>query len=562
MRTIRTLVSSLAALFVFLAGITSLQASTVYWNVPITASGWDNTANWSTVASGTSGFAPVSVPGSGDTVIIGSTLCNSLTSINLNANQSVLGIQYGGNGPIAAGVINSGAGTNTLTIGTGGITDAIGAGSITINAGIVVNGNQTWTAAGSAGVIISGTVTGTGNLTLTNFTAQATSYFNHTGNLSITGGSYYSTSAAYTGALTISGGEIYNTAIITGASGGSTFNGGTIGGHGTLIISSSVSQVGTTNWYNNGGNTTFSGSFTGGPSGNGVFNDIGTGGLTLSGNTDNTNLSVQTPTGTTYLDKTSSATVHAIGKALNVQTGSLAQIIGTGGYQLSGSAVVTVSGTFDFNGASESFDQLAGTSAAGTVTNTLASSTSTLTIGGNNGSSSFSGAIQNGASGTGVVAVNKNGTGTLTLAGLNTYTGATNINAGTLSLTGTIGSTGGTAITVASGASLTEGALGAIVGTSSLTLNSGTTTLNGLNTYSGATNVKAGTILVDNSALTTTNSGTVSPGSSLSASSTVTLNGSTLKVSGHTSTVAQTLNVTWINAGQFSMASTAGLTPG
>jgi outer membrane autotransporter protein len=72
-----------------------------------------------------------------------------------------------------------------------------------------------------------------------------------------------------------------------------------------------------------------------------------------------------------------------------------------------------------------------------------------LTVGGNNLSTEVSGAIQDdGATGGSLVKV---GTGTLTLSGINTYTGATTVNAGTLIVNGSIASS---AVTVNAGATL------------------------------------------------------------------------------------------------------------
>jgi autotransporter-associated beta strand protein len=67
-----------------------------------------------------------------------------------------------------------------------------------------------------------------------------------------------------------------------------------------------------------------------------------------------------------------------------------------------------------------------------------------LTVGGNNLSTTVSGTISDGGAsgGTGGSLV-KVGTGTLTLAGTNTYTGSTAVNAGTLLLTGDISSSSG-----------------------------------------------------------------------------------------------------------------------
>ena len=68
-----------------------------------------------------------------------------------------------------------------------------------------------------------------------------------------------------------------------------------------------------------------------------------------------------------------------------------------------------------------------------------------LTVGGNGRSTVFSGELSGGGS------LTKTGSGSLTLAGLNTYAGATQIEAGRLLLTGTLGGSG---VSVASGAVL------------------------------------------------------------------------------------------------------------
>ncbi|MEI7956742.1 MAG: autotransporter-associated beta strand repeat-containing protein, partial [Verrucomicrobiota bacterium] len=143
-----------------------------------------------------------------------------------------------------------------------------------------------------------------------------------------------------------------------------------------------------------------------------------------------------------------------------------------------GKGNVAVSGTLDLNGNSASINGLSG---AGTVTSSVAGGV-TLTAGGNNQTSSFSGAIQNGS---GTLALLKTGSGTLTLGGTNTFTGGVTINGGALKLA----SAG--ALNSASPNNLTFGP-SAAVGTK-LQLNG-----NNLTVTSLATNVTPGTVVVEN----------------------------------------------------------------
>ena len=168
-------------------------------------------------------------------------------------------------------------------------------------------------------------------------------------------------------------------------------------------------------------------------------------------------------------------------------------------------ALDNVSGaTLQLNDRSMTIGSLAG---GGSTGGNVSLGGNTLTTGGLNTSTTYSGAI--GGSG-GLV---KTGTGTLTLDGANTYTGTTTVNSGTLQF-GSGGTTGGlasSAISIASGANFTVNRSDAVTfgalfsGSGSVTqLAAGTTTLTNANTYSGGTLLSAGVLAIgSNSALGT-----------------------------------------------------------
>jgi len=317
---------------------------------------------------------------------------------------------------IAAGqgtmTINSGTGTRTLTLGTGGLTIGTGAGNTNLNVGVILNGDQTWNNNGGTLLMNNAlsSISGTGNLTINgNFNAGAASL----GNL--------------TGTVRLNGQSDLNGNFLNSASGGVTIATGTVGAQGGAIATGTATTfTGTTNWYTNGNSAVFSGAVSGG-----AMSTIGTGNLTLSGIADNTGLSVTTPGGTTFLAKTSSATVHAIGGTLTLASSSTAQITGTGGDQIkdSGKPGNQHRGhlrserkqrghrhSLGHGGRGDQFRRIHNEHADGR---------------GNSGGGTFGGIIQNG---TGVTALTKTGTGNATLTGANTYTGGTTVNRGTLTL--------------------------------------------------------------------------------------------------------------------------------
>lgn len=103
----------------------------------------------------------------------------------------------------------------------------------------------------------------------------------------------------------------------------------------------------------------------------------------------------------------------------------------------------------------------------------------------------------------------KLGGNTLTLSQTNTYTGATTVNAGTLSLTGSLD--GGGAISTVGSSVFSQTSTGVISGASTFTQGStGTSSLAGSNTYTGVTNVNLGQLTISNAdALGTTDGNTI-----------------------------------------------------
>src|SRR5262249_20807242 len=170
---------------------------------------------------------------------------------------------------------------------------------------------------------------------------------------------------------------------------------GALSGGGPVTLGSGTLVDATLTVGGNNRPATYSGSI----SGEGGLNKVGSGTQTLSGN--------NTYTGPTIIN----AGTLRVGAAGNVLPDA-------------GAVTVAAGATLDLNSNSETIGSLAG---AGSVT--LGSGT--LTEGGNNASTTFSGII----SGTG--GLTKRGiAGTLTLSGNNTYTGTTTLTAGNLFIDG------------------------------------------------------------------------------------------------------------------------------
>jgi len=119
----------------------------------------------------------------------------------------------------------------------------------------------------------------------------------------------------------------------------------------------------------------------------------------------------------------------------------------------------------------------------------------------------------------------QNGTNTLTLSGVNNYSGVTAVNSGTLNL---IGTNSGSSITVNNAAVLTQSSSGVIAGTGVTLIHASTSTskLAGSNSFTGAITVSAGELDLSRWSTNTLGAATVagSPGAILGVSGTATYN--------------------------------------
>ncbi len=329
----------------------------------------------------------------------------TLTLGNANGSGTFSGIISNSQGTLS--LVKNGAGSQTLS-GSNAFTGsiAVNAGTLTLSGsnnftgGVTVNAYGTLTIAAMSDVTNQSSIGPSGTVTL-----NANSLFRYTGT-----------------------GPAFSTRQFTG--------------NGTPInFDMPNASANFTNW-----------NFSKGP---GIFmiNKTGPGTLILAGPADNNSCTLNVSNGVVVLAKTPSVTtgVRALG-ASSAINGGIIQFAGTVGYleQTVNSIDLTNNGGgLDVNGRIAKFNCLYGT--GGTVSNSAAGTIGTLDVGNNGGNFTNYSFLADGA---GVLAVTKNGAGTMTLSNAQTYSGPTTVAAGRLTLGASASIANSTNITVASGAVL------------------------------------------------------------------------------------------------------------
>ncbi len=424
------------------------------------------------VISGTSSvsiFDSGTIIGSGGTAIQFASGTNALTlGPGFNIQGNVLGagadiFQLGGSGTGAFNLSNLG------TQYTGFTTFNV----ISANWVATGNGNQNWSISNGATLQLGDGVVADGGAI--------------SGNIVDNGTFAIDRADTYTFAGTISG----SGAFVQMGSGTTVLNGFNGYGGGTTIAAGTL-QVGSNGAIGNGPVMLAGGTFQAGAAGlsfaNAFVIDAGTGTIDTQANTLTLSGSISDGSGSTGgLTKIGSGTLVLSGVssytgATNVNAGALQA--GAANVFAPQSLFNIASGAaLDLHGFSESLGSLAG---AGNVT--LGSGT--LTAGGNNASTTYSGSI----SGSG--GFNKAGSGTLVLTGTSNYTGVTNINGGTLEVDG--------AITSSSNVNLNSGAMLTGVGTvdpNTVTIAAGSTFVPGTAGVPGSSMTIAGNLAFQSGAL-------------------------------------------------------------
>lgn len=415
-------------------------------------------ANWTTDAGGSTDA--LFVPGSADTVlfsaagapfssgtVIDTTLdaaftVDSLQFTNVPAGVTAVGIAAGSGGSLTLSPLST----------SGGIRVLAGGGNATISAPLTVGAAQTWDVDPTGSLTISGNTAFNANVTKSNTGALTLSGTNTgSGAFVLAGGTLNlgSASGLGTGSLTIGAGTTLNApagAIALAANNAQTWNGDfTFSGANNLDLGTGAVTLGNNVSINAAGSTLTVGGSIGDGGNNRGITKAGAGTLVLNGSNSFTGpvaitggvlritqaTGLGTAAGGVSQSGTSALELDGTGGAFSV--GAEPLTINGGGITNLG-ALRNIAGDNTYGGTVTMAAQSRINSDSGTLTLSNPTSVSatnlTLVVGGA-GNLTVSGAI---ATGTGGVS-KADGAGTLTLAGTNTYTGATTVTAGTLTLT-------------------------------------------------------------------------------------------------------------------------------
>ena len=442
----------------------------------LTLSGTNTYAGGTTISEGTLAVSGGSAIGDDGTVTIADV---AGATLQLDNDETIGTLSGGGT---TGGEVDLQA--NTLTVGDA--TDAEFAGVISGTGALVKQGAGTLSLTGtntySGGTTVSaGTLAGDTDSLQGDITNNGAVEFDQAAD-----GTYADVMSG-TGALTKTGaGELTLSGANTYA-GGTTISGGTVavsadtnlgGAAGTLAF-----DDGTLQWdaaFDTVRDVTLD-------AGGGTFS-VGAFNVELSGTIDGTGALTKTGAGTLTLSGT-----NTYAGGTTISEGTLAV---SGGSAIGDDGTVTIA---DVAGATLQLDndETIGTlSGGGTTGGEVDLQANTLTVG-DATDAEFAGVI----SGTGALV--KQGAGTLSLTGTNTYSGGTTVSAGTLagdtdSLQGDITNNGAVEFDQAADGTYAD----VMSGTGTLTkTGAGTLTLSGANTFSGGTTVSAGTLAGDTTSL-------------------------------------------------------------
>jgi autotransporter-associated beta strand protein len=424
-------VANTAAYNATIGGSNTTGTSIFSGNITLNTTATNYTATLRAATGGTTQFSTGTWTTNNKAIAIGSSgnagtvrINNAIsTSGGINVNFGTLELNSAftsGNMALASGTTLSGTGS---VAGTTGVTSA------TVNGtGLTLTGLTTFNSSGNT---LSGTVTSTNGVTLASSAA-----------LAING--------ALTGNATVGNGALSGTGSVSGTTG---VTGGTItGGTGFTLTGLTT--------FNGAGNT-LSGTVT------------STAGVNLAGAAELANSATVTGgiavgAGTlTGAGGSFSAASTVNGGVINLASGSFGSTLGVTGGAWNGAGSVTglvtsSSGTFTIGTganltAAGNLDVTGGTLAAGDSTSTITGSLNYSS----SSNSTYAGVI----AGSGKTLTMNSASTTLTLTGDNSYTGATNVDAGTLLVNGSTAAGG--AVSVASGAIL--GGTGTIGGAVNVT---------------------------------------------------------------------------------------------